>query len=247
MSEPSAQVSDELLSQLAGLSNATVLSALRQRGYHRVFMEGVKPIAPGRRLCARAVTLRSLPVRPDLAERIATGAHGDGFNETPRWRAVDAVGPGYALVTDAMRLSNVSTGGDVVYSRILTRNGAGLVTDGAIRDGAAVAAYGFPVYAGGTTSIVGEDHILPYQVNEPIQCGGVLVWPGDIVMGDDDGVVVLPSQLAEEILPWAVEHDEMEEAILEHTRRTGESPSPYYPFNEETRRLWERWKAERDA
>ncbi|MCH7906218.1 MAG: hypothetical protein IIC29_05080 [Chloroflexi bacterium] len=245
MIEPTAQVSDELLSRLADVSNATVLSALRQRGYHRVFMDGVKSIAPGRRLCARAVTLRSLPVRPDLAERIATGAHGDGFNETPRWQAVDSVGPGYALVTDAMRLSNVSTGGDVVYSRILTRNGAGLVTDGAVRDGAAVAAYGFPVYAGGTTSIVGEDHILPYQVNEPIQCGGVLVWPGDIVMGDDDGVVVLPSQLAEEILPWAIEHDEMEEAVLDHTRRTGESPSPYYPFNEETRRLWERWKADR--
>ena len=109
MTEPTAQVSDELLDQLSKVSNATVLSALRQRGYHKVFMEGVKPIVTGRRLCARAVTLRSLPVRPDLAERIATGKHGDGFNETPRWRA------GYALVTDAMKLSNVSTGGDVVY------------------------------------------------------------------------------------------------------------------------------------
>ena len=242
MTEPTAQVSDELLDQLSKVSNATVLSALRQRGYHKVFMEGVKPIVTGRRLCARAVTLRSLPVRPDLAERIATGKHGDGFNETPRWRAVESVGPGYALVTDAMKLSNVSTGGDVVYSRILTRKGAGLVTDGSVRDGAAVAGYGYPVYSGGSTSIVGEDHILPYQVNEPIQCGGVLVWPGDIVMGDDDGVVVLPSQLAEEILPWAKEHDEMEKAILEHTIRTGESPSPYYPFNDETRELWEKWK-----
>ena len=245
MTEPTAQVSDELLAQLSKVSNATVLSALRQRGYNKVFMDGVKPLVTGRRLCARAVTLRSLPVRPDLSERIATGEHGNGFNATPRWDAVDAVGPGYALVTDAMRLSHVSTGGDVVYSRILTRKGAGVVTDGAIRDGAAVAEFGFPVYAGGSTSIVGEDHILPYQMNEPIQCGGVLVWPGDIVMGDDDGVVVLPSQLAAEVLPWAIEHDEMEQAVLEHTQRTGESPRPYYPFNDETRKLWEKWKKDR--
>jgi len=245
VSEPIAQVSDELLAQISEVSNATVLSALRQRGYHKVYMDGVKPLATGRRLCARAITLRSLPVRPDLAERIATREHGDGFNNTPRWEAVNSVGPGYALVIDAMRLSNVSTGGDVVFSRILTRKGAGIVTDGAIRDGAAVAEYGFPVYAGGSTSIVGEDHILPYSVNEPVQCGGVLVWPGDIIMGDDDGVIVLPSQLAEEILPWAIEHDEMEQAVLEHSIRTGESPAPYYPFNDETKKLWEKWKADR--
>ncbi len=174
MSEPTAQVSDELLAQIFEVSNATILSALRKRGYHKVYMEGVKPLTTGRRLCARAITLRNLPVRPDLAERIATGEHGDGFNNTPRWQAVDNVGPGYALVIDAMRRSNVSTGGDVVFSRILTRKGDGIVTDGAIRDGAAVAEYGFPVYAGGSTSIVGEDHILPYSVNEPVQCGGVL-------------------------------------------------------------------------
>ncbi|MFW6174961.1 MAG: hypothetical protein ACOC5K_04205, partial [Chloroflexota bacterium] len=128
MTEPTAQVSDETLSRLSGVSNATVLGLLLRRGYRKVYMEGVKPIVPGRRLCARAVTLRSLPSRPDLAERIATGQHGEGFNETPRWQALETLSPGHALVTDAMRLGNVSTGGNVVYSRILTRNAAGLVT-----------------------------------------------------------------------------------------------------------------------
>lgn len=245
VTEPSALVSDELLEQLSGVSNATVLSCLLARGYRKVQMEGVKPLTPGRRLCARAVTLRSLPARPDLKERIASGARGDGMNDTPRWQALEALGPGDALVTDAMRLGDVSTGGDVVYSRIVTRGAAGLVTDGAVRDSAAVIAFGFPLYAGGATSTVGEEEILPYQVNVPIQCGGVLVWPGDVVMGDEDGVVVLPSQLAAEILPEGVEHEETEAAILEHTQREGVSPGAFYPFNDDTRRLYEDWKAAR--
>ena len=98
-----------------------------------------------------------------------------------------------------MGRSLTSTGGDVVYSRILTRGAAGLVTDGAVRDGHRVTAYGFPVFACGSTPTVGEPFILPYSVNEPIQCGGVLVCPGDVLIGDEEGVVVLPAQLADEV------------------------------------------------
>ena len=121
----------------------------------------------------------------------------------------------------------------------------GLVTDGGVRDGHKVTRYGFPVFAGGSTPTVGEPNILPYAVNEPVQCGGVLVWPGDLLLGDDNGVVVVPSQLAEELLPECVEHDEIEEALLEYTQERKISPKSFYPFNDDTMKIYEEWKSKR--
>ncbi len=243
MAEPTVRVSDDLLERLQPVSNATILGLLLKRGYDKVYMEGVRSLAPGRRLVGRAVTLRYLPSRPDLAERVATGAHGEGFNETPRWEALEAMGPGDVFVGDAMGLGNVSTGGDVVFSRVLSKGAAGVVTDGAVRDGRKVARYGYPVFAGGSTPTVGEPNILPFQVNEPVACGGVLVWPGDVILGDDEGVVVLPSQLAGELIDEAIRHDEVEQAVLEYTQREGVSPKLFYPFNEDTERIYQEWKS----
>ncbi|MCH7740584.1 MAG: hypothetical protein IIC93_10635 [Chloroflexi bacterium] len=242
MAEPTVRVSDELLARLQPVSNATILGLLLKRGYDKVYMEGVRSLAPGRRLVGRAVTLQYLPSRPDLAARVATGAHGEGFNETPRWEALEAMGPGDVFVGDAMGLGNVSTGGDVVFSRVLTRGAAGVVTDGAVRDGHKVIRYGYPVFAGGSTPTVGEPNILPFQVNEPIACGGVLVWPGDVILGDDEGVVVLPSQFAGELIDEAIHHDEVEQALLEYTQREKVSPKLFYPFNEDTERIYQEWK-----
>ena len=149
------------------------------------------------------------------------------------------------LVADAMGLGKTSTGGDVVFSRILTKDAAGLVTDGGVRDGHKVIRYGYPVFAGGSTPTVGEPSILPYSVNEPVQCGGVLVWPGDVILGDDDGVVVLPSGLAEEIVDECEHHDEVEQAVLDYTQRERVSPRYFYPFNEETERIYLEWKSTR--
>ena len=247
MVKPFAQLTDELIGQFVGVSNATVLGALSRRGYEKVYMRGVSALAKGRRLVGRAVTLRYLPSRPDLQSVIATGAHGAGFNETPRWQALEALSVGDVLVADAMGLSHVSTGGDVVFSRILTRGAAGLVTDGAVRDGHKVVKYGYPLYAGGSTPTIGEPNILPYEVNEPVQCGGVLVWPGDLILGDDDGIVVCPSGLAAEIIAECVHHDEIEAAILEHTQRAGVSPNGFYPFNEETERIYQAWRQRRSS
>ena len=247
MTQPMTEVTAELVERFHGVSNATVLGQLWRRGYDKVYMSGVASLAEGRRLAALAVTLRYLPSRPDLQSLIATGEHGEGFNETPRWQALEALSPGDVLVADAMGKSDVSTGGDVVFSRILSRGAAGLVTDGAVRDGSKVVRYGFPVFAGGSTPTIGEPNILPFQVNEPIQCGGVLVWPGDLVLGDDDGVVVCPSGLAAEIIDECERHDEIEAAVLDHTQREGVSPSQFYPFNDDTERIYEEWRRHRDS
>ena len=247
MTQSMTEVTADLVERFHGVSNATVLGQLWRRGYDKVYMSGVASLAEGRRLAALAVTLRYLPSRPDLQSLIATGEHGEGFNETPRWQALEALSPGDVLVADAMGKSDVSTGGDVVFSRILSRGAAGLVTDGAVRDGSKVVRYGFPVFAGGSTPTIGEPNILPFQVNEPIQCGGILVWPGDLVLGDDDGVVVCPSGLAAEIIDECERHDEIEAAVLDYTQREGVSPSQFYPFNDDTERIYEEWRRHRDS
>ena len=247
MVEPNSRVSPETLDKLSSVSSATVLGLLAKRGYVNTWMEGVRPLSPGRHLVGRAVTLRFLPTRPDLQELIARGGAGREFNDTPRWDALEKLGPGDVLVADAMGRSHTSTGGDVVYSRVLTKGAAGIVTDGGIRDGHKVAAYGFPVFAGGSTPTIGEPFILPFSVNEPVQCGGVLVWPGDVLVGDDEGVVVLPSQFADEIADEALEHEEVEQALLDHVMEKGVSPRDFYPFNEDTKRLHEEWKSRQEG
>ena len=243
MVDVAVRVSDELLDKYRSVSNATVLGELSRRDYKKVYMNGVHSLAKGRRLVGRAVTLRYLPSRPDLQEYVTRGGHGEGFNETPRWDALEALTPGDVLVADCMGMGDTSTGGDVVFSRIVSQRAAGLVTDGAIRDGHKVVLYGYPLYAGGSTPTIGEPNVLPYEVNEPIQCGGVLVGPGDVILGDDDGIVVLPAQLAEDIYDDCVHHDEVEQAILEHTMREGTSPKLFYPFNADTEKIFEEWKA----
>ena len=247
MTEPMTAITGALVERYRDVSNATVLGQLWRRGYDKVYMRGVASLSKGRRLAALAVTLRYLPSRPDLQSLIATGEHGEGFNETPRWQALEALSPGDVLVADAMGKSDVSTGGDVVFSRILSRGAAGLVTDGAVRDGSKVVRYGFPVFAGGSTPTIGEPNILPFQVNEPIQCGGVLVWPGDLILGDDDGVVVCPSGLASEIIDECERHDEIEAAVLDYTQLEGVSPSRFYPFNDETERIYDDWRQRRSS
>ena len=239
--EPFSLVSQDLVEKFRNISNATVLGQLLKLGYNKTYMEGVNSLHSGRRLCGPAVTLRYLPSRPDLQDYIAKGEHGEGFNETPRWDALETLSRGSVLVADAMGLKRTSIGGDVVFSRILTREGEGLVTDGAVRDGHKVIKYGYPVFAGGSTPTVGEPNILPYEVNRPIQCGGVLVWPGDLILGDDDGVVVLPSGMAEDIYSDCLKHDEIEKAIIDYTQREKISPKKFYPFNDETTKMFSKW------
>ena len=110
MIEPVSRVSDATLKKLDNVSSATVLGQLARRGYVNTWMEGVRPLSPGLHLAGRAVTLRFLPTRPDLQERIARGGSGREFNDTPRWDALEKLGPGDVLVADAMGRASTSTG-----------------------------------------------------------------------------------------------------------------------------------------
>ncbi len=179
----------DLAGRFAGLACTNVLDVLRGLGYVRVYMEGVRTLVPGRKVAGRAVTVRFLPERPDLATR----AGGAGPCRSGLLPAI-ATGLGFAQ---------------------------------------------------NATAKAGPTDILPAEENVPVACGGVLVNPGDIIVGDDDGVVVVPGQLAQEVLAKTLHKVEIEEFIKRRVVAENVSPSKYYPPNERTERLFAESKRRR--
>ncbi len=226
-------VSDDTLAALKALSTQTLVDAMWRKGWPQGYIEGARPIEPGQRMSGRAVTLRMVPERPDLAEDKPKG------DQSAEYIAMELCGPGEVLVIDAMGWTYASVGGDIKFFRLHQRRAAGLVTDGGARDSVTLKEYGFPVYAASTTAKQGSAEFLPWQVNDAIQCGGVLVRPGDAVVGDDDGVVVVPAGIAEEVVRIAEEREEVEEVVKAQLAEEGCSPGKYYPFNDNTWKLFE--------
>lgn len=220
--------------RLMAVGTAGLSAALRKRGYHDVFVDRVHPLAPGMRLAGPARTLRFVPFRPDLfAER------GGGFN--PQKQAFDTVAPGEVLVIEARGLADAATLGDVLALRAHHRGAAGVVSDGAVRDAQAVAATGLPVFAQGAhPSVLGRRHV-PWETDVVITCGGAAVVPGDFLVGDGDGVLVIPAALLDEVLADA-EEGERRDAWTAARVAEGEPVNGLFPMNE----AWlARYEAER--
>ena len=227
------RVDDSTLEGMRTISTQALVDAMTRAGYPQGYMEGVRPLQPGRKMVGRALTLRFVPARPDLAEDKPTG------EQSPEYVAMALCGPGEVLVVDAMRWTYSSIGGDIKFMRLQHRGAAGLVTDGAARDSITLKEYGFAVFCASTTAKQGGTEFLPWQANGEIQCGGVLVRPGDAVVGDDDGVVVVPARIAAATATYARQHEEVEEVVKAQLEAERVSPGRYYPFNDRTWDLYE--------
>ncbi|MBI4339257.1 MAG: hypothetical protein HY680_04825 [Chloroflexi bacterium] len=219
-------VPQSTLDRFKKVSAATVWTAVRRFGSPRCTMEGLLPMTPGRRMAARARTLRTLPPRPDLQ-----GEMPRGENSTVG-QAIALCGPGDALVVDGMKQPASAPLGDVLLLQLKMQKADALVLDCGIRDLDIVRTYGFAVFALARTPNASEN-VMAYQFNVDIQCAGVLVRPGDVLVGDDDGVVVVPSHQAEEIIAWVEEHEEAEEYAKEKIVAENVRPGKYYPPSEE--------------
>ena len=184
-------------------------------------------------MAGRAVTLRFVPHRPDLFSDKPKG------EDSAEYVAIELCGPGEVLVIDALRWQYSSIGGDIKFLRLMQRKVGGLVTDGGVRDSVVLKNYGFPVFSASTTAKQGPADFWPWQVNDAIQCGGVLVRPGDAIVGDDDGAVVVPRSEVNEIIKIAHQREEVEEVIKKQLEIEQCSPGKYYPFNENTWKLYE--------
>ena len=226
-------VTDETLEILKEIPTQTLTDALWVKGWPHGYVEGSRPLQLGQQMAGRAVTLRFVPHRPDLAEDKPKG------DQSAEYVAFELCGPGEVLVIDALGWKYSSIGGDIKFLRLMQREVGGLVTDGAARDSKSLKEYGFPVYCASTTAKQGPAEFWPWQVNDAIQCGGVLVRPGDVVVGDDDGVVVVPRSIVDEVISIAHERESVEEVIKAQLEIEKCSPGKYYPFNERTWQLVE--------
>ena len=226
-------ITDETLEVLKKIPTQTLIDGLWVKGWPSAYVEGAKPLQLGQSMAGRAVTLRFVPHRPDIAQ------DKPKKEQSAEYVAIELCGPSEVLVIDAMGWQYSSIGGDIKFMRLMQLQVGGLVTDGGVRDSVALKEYGFPVYSAATTAKQGPADFWPWQVNDAIQCGGVLVRPGDAIVGDDDGVVVVPRSEVEEVIKIAHEREEVEEVIKAQLETENCSPGKYYPFNENTWKLYE--------
>jgi regulator of RNase E activity RraA len=206
---------------------------MRSRGFWNVFMHDVHPLRPDLRMAGQALTLRYIPRREDL------DPVGDHDNLTNKQRlAIEAVEAGDVLVIDARGDTRAATLGNILTARVLRRGGTGIVTDGAFRDSPSIKAIDLPTYGRAANANLSNTIHFPSEINVPIACGGVAVLPGDVLIGDADGVVVIPRGLAEDVAQTAAEQEEREKFIYAKIL-AGSSIVGVYPPNAETLREFE--------
>jgi len=234
-------VPQEILDRFKKLPVATIWNhVMRDANVPLPFMEGVLPYTPGQRLAARARTLRYLPPRPDLLAEVQRG------EESPEYIAMARCGPGDVLVADIMGNTRPCVFGDVKAMQLKMNNADGIVTDGAIRDLDVLNAenYDLIVYASARTPYGGAPWAVPAEENVDIQCGGALVRPGDVLVGDGDGVVVVPSWFAAECVDIVEEHEAVEAYIKQKIQAENVRPGRYYP---PTPDMFEEYRQQRAA
>ena len=220
--------------RLNSVSTATLSSVLRKRGLENMFIEGVRPARPDLRLLGTAHTLQYLPLREDLF-----AARGGGMNAQKR--AVEEIGPGQVLVIGARGETGSGTIGDILALRALRRGAAGIVTDGGLRDSPSFATLDLPTYHGPAhAAVLGRRHV-PWAVGVAVACGGVLVEPGDVLVGDGEGVIVIPPRIAAEVAAEAAEVERQERFIYAQVS-AGASIEGLYPLGPARRADYEKWK-----
>ncbi len=229
--EAPAELTTETRTKLEQAPVAALSAQLRQRGLNNVTVDGVRPLGPQAKLVGTARTLRFVPNREDLFARF-----GGGFNVQKR--AFDEAGPGEVIVIEARGETGSGTLGDVLAIRAHALGAAGIVTDGGVRDRDAVAAIGIPVHAAGAhPAVLGRKHV-PWETGTTIACGGTTVQPGDVIVGDTDGVIVIPPALVEEVADAALAQ-EREDAWVARRVAEGHPVEGLFPMDDAWRRRFE--------
>jgi regulator of RNase E activity RraA len=226
-------LSTDVHAALSKISTATLTTVLLKKGIRRSWMHGPKPIAQGyARLVGPAFTLRFVPAREDLAtpESWASPRSTRG--------AIEDMPAGVVAVADAMGVTAAGIFGDILVARMKKRGVAGLITDGVMRDLAGVLNVRLPVWSGGAAAPPSVAGLTFVGWQEPIGCGGVAVFPNDVVVADDDGAVVIPQALVDDVTTLAAEQECFETWAVGEVEKGTPLPG-LYPPNEETRARYE--------
>src|SRR6188508_426005 len=226
----------EPLAALAGVTTATLTTILLKKGLRNVWIRGAFPIAPGTpRVAGRAFTVRFIPAREDLA----TPASWSSPKSTRA--AIEDMPAGCIAVVDANGVTDAGFWGDILCARMAKRGVTALVSDGAVRDVAGVLSTGLPVWANGTAAPPSVAGLTFVDWQQPIGCGGVAIFPNDVIVADQDGAVVIPAAMVEEVTALAVEQERLEGWIMTEVNRGVALPG-LYPANAETQARYDAWK-----
>lgn len=214
----------DLAARLQTVSTATITTVLLKKGVRRTWMQGPRPLKTGlERIAGPAFTMRFVPAREDLATPESWAS--------PRSTraAIEAMPEGVIAVVDALGVVSAGIFGDILVARMRRRGAAGLVTDGAVRDVAGVLGTGLPVWSAGVAAPASVNSLTFVGWQEPIGCGGVAVFPDDMIVADGDGAVVVPAALAEAVAIAAMEQERFEAWVVEEVERGAKLPGLYPP------------------
>jgi regulator of RNase E activity RraA len=221
---------------LKGVTTATLTTVLLNKGLRNIWLRGAKPLGPGQpRIVGPSFTLRFVPAREDLA------VPASWASPTSTRAAIECMPAGCVAVADAMGVTDAGIFGDILCERIRVREVSGLVTDGVIRDLAGVLSTNLPVWCRGTAAPASIAGLTFVGWQMPIACGGVAVFPDDVIVADDDGAVVVPVALATKVIEQASQHHEWEDFSRERLSQGGDLRR-YYPLSDAARPEYEEWK-----
>jgi regulator of RNase E activity RraA len=231
----------KIVKTLSGISTATLTTVLLKKGLRNVWMRGTIPLRDGQpRLVGRAFTLRFVPAREDLATP-------ESWSSPISTRAaIEAMPEGCITVVDAMGVTDAGIFGDILCARMKKRGVAALITDGVVRDVAGVLGTGLPVWCRGMAAPPSVAGLTFVNWQEPIGCGGVAVFPNDVVVVDSDGAVLIPAALLDDVVAASVEQERLENWIMKQVE-DGASLPGMYPPNAENKARYEADKAQGKA
>lgn len=225
---------DKARQTLAGVTTATITTILLKKGLRNVWMRGTLPLRPGQeRVVGPAFTLRFVPAREDLATPAAWAS------PISTRAAIEAMPAGCIAVVDAMGVQDAGIFGDILCARMARRGVVALVTDGVLRDLEGVLSTGLPVFASGAAAPPSVAGLTFVGWGEPVGCGGVAVYPEDIVVADRDGAVLIPAAYLEQVLTDAPEQERMEGWIMDQVTQHDAALPGLYPMDDETRTRYE--------
>jgi regulator of RNase E activity RraA len=221
---------------LRDVCTATLTTVLLKKGLRNVWLRGTRPLrADPPRLIGRAFTLRFVPAREDLATPASWGA------PISTRAAIEAMPPGVIAVVGAMGVTDAGVFGDILCARMRQREVAALVTDGVVRDGAGVLSTGLPVWCQGVAAPPSVAGLTFVGWQQPVGCGGVAVFPNDVIVADADGAVLIPAALLDEVVDAAVEQERQEAWIMQEVQAGARLPG-LYPPDEANKARYEAWK-----
>lgn len=230
-----------LIEQLRGVSSATASALLHRMGIRQTFIEGPHSMFPGEKIVGSAITLQFMPQRED----VASGLHQEHSEKNSAlWAVLETVQANDTLVIQAFGDPYTGCLGEMLITYFQARGGVGIVVDGFIRDAPKVRQIGLPMWVRGfTPNYASQASLFPWAYNVPVACSRVLVLPGDIILADDDGAVLIPRKIAPQLLQLTLEHEDWE-SFSRMRLQQGGALGKYYPLDAEAQQEYEQWRDE---